>query len=553
MKEKVLKHRKLLDILVIVLVGIFLCIPLLNKTTDVYTDDGVQHIARAYGTFLSFKNNFNSNVISSFANNFGYSWNLFYGPLSTYGIIAAYYLCSNFLNAYKLFVFLCLVLSGMTMYKLVLNLSKSNNTALLASILYITFPYHLTDLYIRNALGEYVSFIFIPLVFLGLYNLFYTTEKNYYLTIGAVGLILTHNISTVIVAFFSLLYLGLNFGKLKETSVKKGLIINIIFILAISSFFWIPLIEAKFSTDYQVYEKGMMATPENTAGHGLKITQLFVTQNDGSYVFELGPHILIMLALSIMAFRMIKTDIKETYGFFLIVSVLSLWMSTKYFPWKFLPEELCLIQFPWRMLMISGFSLSIVCAINMNTIIKRFNIKDVCFISLISIFYTTAFTGYILHDENISNIENWKLGYISGKEDETVPGTAKAEYLPKKAYENRFYIATREDAIYVLEGKSIIEEEYKDGGHLTANLKTLDAEYTIFELPYIYYPGYDIRLDGMVTDYFETQNGFVGIVMGAEDSVKLEVNYTGTKAMKYSLLISIISGICFLIYVWKKR
>ena len=27
------------------------------------------------------------NIISSFANNFGYSWNLFYGPLSTYGII----------------------------------------------------------------------------------------------------------------------------------------------------------------------------------------------------------------------------------------------------------------------------------------------------------------------------------------------------------------------------------------------------------------------------------------------------------------------------------
>ena len=48
----------------------------------------------------------------------------------------------------------------------------------------MTFPYHLTDLYTRNAIGEYTSFVFIPLVFLGLYNLFNTLDKNYYLAIS---------------------------------------------------------------------------------------------------------------------------------------------------------------------------------------------------------------------------------------------------------------------------------------------------------------------------------------------------------------------------------
>lgn len=184
MKEKILKNKKIIDYIILVIVGLILCIPLLNSKVDVYSDDGIQHISRAFGTFASIKQNgIFPNVISSFSNNFGYSWNLFYGPLSTYAIIIINLICGNFIIAYKLFALLALILSGVFMYKFINSYTENSNAALLASILYMTFPYHLTDLYSRNALGEYVSFIFIPLVFYGLYNLFYTSGKNYYLAI----------------------------------------------------------------------------------------------------------------------------------------------------------------------------------------------------------------------------------------------------------------------------------------------------------------------------------------------------------------------------------
>ena len=51
MKDKILKNRNLIDILILVLVGLFLCIPLLNSNLDIYYDDGIQHIARAFGTY----------------------------------------------------------------------------------------------------------------------------------------------------------------------------------------------------------------------------------------------------------------------------------------------------------------------------------------------------------------------------------------------------------------------------------------------------------------------------------------------------------------------
>lgn len=553
MKEIIKRKRKLIDILVIILVASFLGLPLLISNLDVYIDDGIQHIARAYGTLMSFKEgNLFPNVISSFTNNFGYSWNLFYGPISTYGIILVNLITNNFIIAYKVICYIAMILSGIFMYKFMVALMNNKDTSLLASILYMTFPYHLTDLYTRNALGEYISFIFIPIVFLGLYNIFFNEDNPYYLAIGVAGLILTHNISTLMVGVFAFLYLLFNISKLKKSSVRKELIINIVVVLLITSFFWLPMLETKFDTNYQVYEKGAMSTSDSVADAGLKIRQLFVTFDDGEFVFELGLHIIVMFALSIMTFRRVNKEFISNYIFFLVASIISLFMSTKYFPWRYLPEIFGIIQFPWRYLELSAFFLSVVCAINMYAIIKDFNYKDVIVISLIAIIYICGFVGKIEKAETIQDIQNYELGKSSGREYEVAIGVGKFEYLPTKAYNNKFYIATREEASYVLNGKAIIENEIKENGKYTATFQTLDSKYTIFELPYIYYPGYEVRLDGIITEYFETDNGFIGIAMGEDDKVEVSVQYVGTKLMKISLLISVISAIGFIIFVKKK-
>ena len=552
MKEKILANRKLIDLLVIALIGLIFCIPMLGNL-DVYKDDGIQHIARAYGTREQLKQTILPNVISSFTNGFGYSWNLFYGPLTPYAIVLISFLTGNFINAYKIFTMLCFILSGFTMYKFMYSLTKNNNVSILAAILYMTFPYHLTDLYIRNALGEFTSFVFMPLVFSGLYNLFYTTEKNHDLTIGAAGLLLTHNISTVLVAFFALLLFVMNITKLKETHVKKSFIINVIFILLITSFFWLPLLETCFTTKYQVYEDGMMSTKENFLNSRLSITQLFVTKDDGSFVFELGPHFMLMFAVSLMAFRKMNDNMREFYIFSVVSAILSVWMSTKLFPWGLFPDEVAMVQFAWRYLMISAFFMSVVCALNMYVLIKNFNFKDVIVIGIISILYVCAFIGYVSYSDDIQDINHLSLGIMSGREREVVAGTAKAEYLPSKAYENRFYIASRENEAFVLKGKAAIDDQMKDGTNFTAKIQTYEADYTLFELPYIYYPGYKVTLDGSPLKNIETENGFLGVAIGPNDDGLLEVSYQGTTLMNVTLFISIVSLIGFVVFSWKKR
>ena len=308
------ENRIVVDIGIILFVTLFLMISNFNSNYDIYYDDGVQHLLRAYGTYQTIAQNGNASIIANFTNGFGYSWNFFYGPLSTYGIILFSILSGSFNLGFKIFLLLIVFFAGIFMYKLVYELAQNSNAALLASIIYITSPYFFTDIYVRHAIGECLGFVFIPLVFLGLYNLFNTENNHYYLIFGAVGLIISHNISTMLVAFFSAIYILVNIKNLSSQRVKKGLFIDIIFIVLITSFYWMPLLQTKFFTNYRVYEKEAMATQESFLGSGLTLKELFMAENNAVLIFEIGFPVIIMLVFSIMTIKILENN--KIYLFF---------------------------------------------------------------------------------------------------------------------------------------------------------------------------------------------------------------------------------------------
>jgi hypothetical protein len=549
--KNILKNENFRCIAILFIITFIMCLPMLKNNLAVYHDDGIQHIARAYGTFEALKSGvLFGNIIPNFANGFGYSWNLFYGSFTTLGIIFFKIITGSYVVAYKLFAFACLFLSGIFMFKFVSNISENKNVGVLAGAMYIIAPYHLTDLYVRNAIAEFASFMFIPLVFLGLYNIFHKDGKSWYLSIGAIGLIFTHNISTLYTVFFAIFYVIVNFKSLKDKETWKYLIINAVFIIAITSCFTVPMLEAKLSTNYRVYESETMATKDSVISEQLSIKRIFVTADNDGFVFELGPYMIIMLAFSFMTVRIIKPEFRKDYIFFLVAGLIATFMATKIFPWKIMPSFMYIIQFPWRCMEYASFFLSVVVAINMGAVIKKYSFKDALIIIVISTVYVVALHGFVRYAESVEDVENFELGHVSGMNNECIAGMGKAEYLPEKAYENRFYIATREDKIYVTEGKAIVEKEEKDGLKMTAKIQTLD-ETAVIELPYIYYPGYEVREDGIVVNTFETENGFLGCKVSADEEVTLEVTYVGTENMKTSMLISILGLILLIIYIWK--
>ena len=543
------KNKNLINILILIVIAIVICLPMLSKHLYVYYDDGIQHIARSYGTFNAIKNDsFLGNVIPSFSNNFGYSWNLFYGSVTTFGIMLFKIITGSYISGYKFFNFVCLILSGITMYFFVKKVSDNYNIALLSGVLYMIAPYHLTDLYVRNATGEFVSFVFIPIVFSGLYSIFKGKKGDWLLSIGSVGLLFTHNITCLYTAIFAFIYILINFKELKSKDVLKKIGINIIIILMISSCYLIPMLETKMSAKYRVYEDGVMYNLDEITNQRLSIKRLFVTRAEDGFVFELGPYMIIMLAFSILTIRSIKKEYKKDYLFFLICGLLTMFMATKLFPWRIIPKFLRVIQFPWRLLEFTSFFFAIIAAINMGAVIKNFSLKDSLIIILIATIYIIALKGFVLYStEKLNPIENIELGKITGMENECIPGMGKGEYLPKKAYDNRFYIATREDRIYATKGKAVIEKEEKNGTKLTARIKTFEEE-TELELPYIYYPGYEITLDGMHVTYFETENGMIGIKLSPKENTVIEVKYSGRGAVSSPIMITLVGVAVLVLY-----
>ena len=177
------------------------------------------------------------------------------------------------------------------------------------------------------------------------------------------------------------------------------------------------MITTAFRTDYHVYMPKAMSKSRKSAG--LNLQQLLITVNDGSYVFEFGPHILIMLCFTIAAFRRIEPKMKKQYIFFLIVGIVSTFMATKYFPWKYIGNSFSIIQFPWRMLAISSFCFSFICCINLGIVIKKFSFKDAIILGTISIIYIISLKGLLpLQDKPIDNPKNLNVSLITGRKED---------------------------------------------------------------------------------------------------------------------------------------
>ena len=128
--KKILQKENTKNILLLCIASVFICLPLLNSKLNIGYDDGIQHIARLMGTYQSLLEGQNFPVImSKFCNNFGYSWNLFYSPLTAYLPLIFKLIGVSFVHCIKLFMFFITFLSGITMYFFTKEVTKNKKIA----------------------------------------------------------------------------------------------------------------------------------------------------------------------------------------------------------------------------------------------------------------------------------------------------------------------------------------------------------------------------------------------------------------------------------------
>ena len=514
--------------------------PLANKKLNIYRDDGIQHICRIIGTEQTLADKqFLPMIMSNLCNNFGYSWNIFYSPLTAYMSVVLRIFNFSYVNCLKLCMFVIVLLSGLTMYKLTLRITKNKKLATLASIIYILAPYRITDMYIRTALAELASFIFIPIVFEGLYIIVNEEKKSYKLALGAAGLILTHQVIAMYTAIICFAYLIVFFKKLKSKTVLKNIGVNLSFCLLMTSFYWVGLLQHYFSTSYEVFVPGRMEREEVLIFYKAKFSQLFITSSEQTMIYAIGLLSVIGLVLTPIAYKKVPEEYKKTYMFFLITGIVLIGMTLKIFPFEKLPQALTILQFTFRLFTFTSFFFAFVVATNFAILIKDFKTLDIVVLLTISILLLVPYKSKL--DFNLKDNEERLINGVRITENtgRVHAGMASMEYLPTKAFKNLKYIANRKDEVIVLDNDEAVISDYtKQASNMNCKISNINKETTI-ELPYIYYLGYRVYANGQEIKYTESDNGFIQINIAQDSQIK--VKYLGTNEMLISYAVSIIS------------
>ena len=593
-----IRKDKVIHYIIIIAASLIAAIPLINLR--IYgTDDGYVHMLRIFGMEQILKEqNFPPFIYSKFANGFGYAINLFYSPIVTYGPLFFRIFGLHYYTCLKLFAYSTILISCFTMYNFLYEVSKKREIAILGAVIYAFIPYRLETIFNRFAIGEFTAYIFFPMLFHGLFNLLKGDgKKHYYIAIAAIGLILTHTISTEYSAIFALLYIVFNFKQLKNKGVIRKIAINVIFILAITTFFTVPLMEHKILGNYVIFNsKSMKSLPSDVQNSTIKILQLFKDIGEVNGVsFKVGIPLIILTLLGIVSYKKVDKNIRSEYITFAVIAMISLAMVTKLFPWIIMPKTLTTLQFAWRLLAFFEFALSIICAINLyyfvDIICKKSNKNSkntkvhtktenlynmlllfaiiVIIISMMKIDYNYSYEKEkFLTDEEYERKINEKNSIWS----------INREYLPEKVDVKELgksYLDYREDKVYVLEGNATIINEKKKDLQLEFDIENYKAN-TILELPYVYYLGYKVTIEQkdneiktkMTNTYNETRivkidkkstenirtlesnNGMLAIKLDENiESAHITVKYTGTTIEKVAYVISAISIITFIGYV----
>lgn len=553
------KKKKWICYGIILIVATLMCYPLF-RDSFFSSHDGDFHMARSFGTLEQIRNGNSIFVIARYSHNLGFAWNLFYPPVSTF--ISAFFelLSGDVAIGMKCFIFLTYFLSGISMFKLVNDIYKDKKAAIIASVIYMTAPYRILNTYTRLAVGEMASFIFIPMIFRGVYYILNEKmDKKYIFIFGTILLLLSHNISTLLVFILGFILVCLNIKKIfaNKKTILWPLIGSLIIIVLSVLFFEIPLIETKMGAEYEVFRYGKMYSRTSVMGHALNPLQLLFRNADGtdsSMYFCIGLPILIGLILTLFYYK--KNKDKELYRYFLLVGVISLISSTFIFPWIMMPSIILMIQFPWRLLEIVIFALAIIAGINFSSLINSFNKKWIKYgiislIILISSGYALTFTKnieYKVADNNLFLEEE-----IIDTKNHVSRYSSFLEYWPQKAIKNIDYINRRDQKVLITDGEAKISNESKVNGVLDFDIDNVYDDTTL-ELPYLYYKGYVVRFtdnngNKKVIDCYENEMGLVSIKLKSGDTGHIEVKYEMTKLHKICLCISLTTMTMYIGYL----
>lgn len=441
---------------------------------------------------------------------YGYPIFNFYAPLPYY--FGAFINLAGFdiLTATKIMFGVGILLAGVTMFFFGRKLWGELG-GLISALFYMYAPYHAVQIYVRGAVGEYWAYAFLPLLGLGIWEI-YTRQLRqgiFWGVVGFSGIILSHNISALIVGMFLGIWLivqiVIGFFRPKLFIFLLPFMATILLSLSATAFFWLPaIVEAKYTkvntltsgtNDFHLHfvEIGQLwDSPWGFAGSAYGLA-------DGMS-FKIGKLHLIVAAASLVSlilayFYQRKSKYLFLAAVFAAGSAISFYMTTSFSTpvWEVLPV-FKFVQYPWRFLTFGLFFICILAGAFFETAkVKKISPAIIWSISVVVVviclatnirYFQPQFISLVTAADYISTSAiRWNISKIS---DEYMPRDFP---IPLQKEDLQTKVTTTPDII--------VENVETRSQAVTARVDAQQVGEIIF--PIAFFPGWQVVVDGKKT------------------------------------------------------
>lgn len=527
----------LIKITVFLGLAILISVPYINSKS-IFAHDISYHLNRIVSISEELSmGNFPVLIHSNLNDGFGYANPLFYPEIFLYFPAILYMFVGNCFVIYKIFIFFINLATILIAYYSANIIFKNKKITWATTLLYTTAFYRVSDIYIRGAIGEVLALTFLPLIISGLYEIVFGENKKWWIIcFGLFGVINSHVLTFAMTVALIVVICLFNIVRIVKQKRLKNLVLAGVVSILLSLSFALPYLEQATNNKYNVNEYTNIVIQET--GESLK--EMLNISFSAKEAYKGVGIIIIGLALTGLF-----TWKKEEQNYFtkqlLFIGIILLIASSSNMPWNTWCAKIhaiSTIQFVYRLNIISTVVLAFCGGYGLY---KLFENKNKIFIgaivAIILLQYLVMIFTLNINEPDYSADEAFNLS-----------PTGNSEYLPlgTKFKDTTVRNIFTEEEIEFTRTGSKIEFYYED----TENQM-------VIHVPLVYYKGYKAYIEeenGNITELFISQDEYSKNIHLNSDEIitgKVTVEYKMTITQKFSYLVTYITLVILLIYIWK--
>ena len=506
----------------LLLMILFLCIPLMvNYLFENGTQDLKFHLTRIEGIKEGLLNGaFPVKMQPFWLNNHGYASSVFYGDVFLYAPALLRIMGVSIQGAYKFYVFLMNTITVLLSFHCFSKMSN-RRIGLLCAIVYSSNIYRLNDIYARAAVGEYTAIAFLPLVVYGLWKVYMLPEESeehkrswVTITLGCTGVFLSHMISTEMTAVFILLTAIVFWKKTLRKKTFLVLVKAVAATVCLNVWFLIPFLDYMVSGRYKINTLSTQLMEYELERKGNFVAQFFMTVYSalrGSTKNETGVAGATPLTIGLAGIVVIvgwfllcmggnknehdREERKEgNFAFFLCI--LSLFMTTCFFPYTWLAKVMPILkmpmgslQFPWRFWVIAGVvSCYLLCIMMKSGQLNQQKKKVFAGIVLcLALWQSLSYMSGCLYEGEV--YRPYQAGSLSSFD------VVNGEYIPVDS-DGKSNLSQCIDQITYDADVISVEDWHREKGAVIVKATNLTNQASQVEVPLLFYKGYWAVTDG---------------------------------------------------------